>query len=245
MKNRKNKLIAIFAALLLVALPACSQDKNPEETTSAIEQPTVGSGEVTTYADNVATKDPGEVTTAPEQVKHANERTFKEVNDKVKVIADAANLRKDTVVSKDSEYKQVTKDTVLTRTGYDSEWYRVKLDGDNGTYYISAKVVTLVVEEKVLETPKTVYITAGSLKARSSPDFEASNNIVGYLSKGTAVKVVAEGDGWYRIEYKNKANEYSDYAYIGTKYTSETKPDGTETGKTEGTTEAVTEKKSV
>ena len=212
MKNRKNKLIAIFAALLLVALPACSQDKNPEETTSAIEQPTVGSGEVTTYADNVATKDPGEVTTAPEQVKHANERTFKEVNDKVKVIADAANLRKDTVVSKDSEYKQVTKDTVLTRTGYDSEWYRVKLDGDNGTYYISAKVITLVVEEKVLETPKTVYITAGSLKARSSPDFEASNNIVGYLSKGTAVKVVAEGDGWYRIEYKNKANEYTQKA---------------------------------
>ena len=245
MKNRKNKLIAIFAALLLVALPACSQDKNPEETTSAIEQPTVGSGEVTTYADNVATKDPGEVTTAPEQVKHANERTFKEVNDKVKVIADAANLRKDTVVSKVSEYKQVTKDAVLTRTGYDSEWYRVKLDGDNGTYYISAKVVTLVVEVKVLETPKTVYITAGSLKARSSPDFEASNNIVGYLSKGAAVKVVAEGDGWYRIEYKNKANEYSDYAYIGTKYTSETKPDGTETGKTEETTEAVTEKKSV
>ncbi len=232
MKNMKNKVIVILAALMLATLPACAQSgNNPEETTT--KQPDISTTE-TTYADQPVdnTGEPTETTAAPSTDKSASDRKFTETDDKVVVIAAAANLRTDTIVSADTKYKEVTKGTELTRTGYDEEWYRIKLADVEGTYYIKASVVNLVTEETVLETPRTMYVISNSLTVRSSPDFNASNNRIGYLSKGAEILVVAEGDGWYRIEYKNDKNEYGDYAYVGAnpKYTSTEKPEDTNQG---------------
>lgn len=82
-------------------------------------------------------------------------------------------------------------------------WVKVKHDDTTG--YVYGSYVS-----KASSTTK--YVTASSLNVRSSAS--TSGSILGSLSKGTAVKVISESNGWSKIEYNGGVG------YVSSKYLS-------------------------
>lgn len=62
---------------------------------------------------------------------------------------------------------------------------------------------------------KTMYVTADNLNVRTGPGTSYSS--VGYLSKGTAVEMLGEENGWAKINYNGS------YAYVSKGYLTENK----------------------
>ena len=137
----------------------------------------------------------------------------------VYVATDALNLR----TEPSTNGKVVTKlyfGTKLERVAKNQEWSVVIYNG--AQYYLNSAYLTT---EDVtgsdfiaLDQPVVKTVTAASLKKRTSPWMDETNeNVAGYLTKGATVTCVAiSPDGaWYRIQEAD-----GQYYYVGARYLS-------------------------
>lgn len=70
------------------------------------------------------------------------------------------------------------------------------------------------------EDTLTMYVTADVLRMRSTPDFSADNNIIGYLKRGDVVQVLLLTDDYAIIAFDD-----DQIAYVGINYLSELPPE--------------------
>ena len=123
-----------------------------------------------------------------------------------------ANLRVRAAATTNSERLGVLpKGTAVATYGKANGWYEIRYNGKKA--YICAKYTTTTKPKPVQTT--TVYTTA-DLWVRAEASMNGKK--LGVLKKDTAVETYGKANGWYEIRYNGKK------AYIGTKYTTTTKP---------------------
>ncbi len=211
------KKFAIILAALLLALSVCSckNNNNPEDTSgnSVIINPngsTSQNGENNTEGDDSSTTEVDIPST---------EKTFEDRNETVYIIskAGAVNLRSDTVISAETIVKSENNGYELKRTGVstddENEWSRVIYNDQ--VCYIKSKFVTTLknLDEGFNDVSKTL-IAKGNIWVRIAPDY--IHEEVGAIKPGAEIKVIAEKEGWYKIEFEDTYTEKGEY-YISSK----------------------------
>ena len=138
--------------------------------------------------------------------------TTKPATVKTTTVYTTANLRVRAAATTKSERLGVLpKGTAVTTYGKANGWYEIRYNGKKA--YICAKYTTTTKPKPVQTT--TVYTTA-DLWIRAEASMNGKK--LGVLKKNTAVETYGKANGWYEIRYNGKK------AYIGTKYTTTTKP---------------------
>ena len=123
-----------------------------------------------------------------------------------------ANLRvRDAATTNSERLGVLPKGTAVATYGKANGWYEIRYNGKKA--YICAKYTTTTKPKPVQTT--TVYTTA-DLWVRAEASMNGKK--LGVLKKDTAVETYGKANGWYEIRYNGKK------AYIGTKYTTTTKP---------------------
>ena len=131
---------------------------------------------------------------------------------KTTTVYTTANLRVRAAATTNSERLGVLpKGTAVATYGKANGWYEIRYNGKKA--YICAKYTTTTKPKPVQTT--TVYTTA-DLWVRAEASMNGKK--LGVLKKDTAVETYGKANGWYEIRYNGKK------AYIGTKYTTTTKP---------------------
>ena len=131
---------------------------------------------------------------------------------KTTTVYTTANLRVRAAATTNSERLGVLpKGTAVATYGKANGWYEIRYNGKKA--YICAKYTTTTKPKPVQTT--TVYTTA-DLWVRAEASMNGKK--LGMLKKDTAVETYGKANGWYEIRYNGKK------AYIGTKYTTTTKP---------------------
>ncbi len=160
-------------------------------------------------------------TTKPAATKPAEVKTTTKY---VNVSSGSLNMRK-SGSARAAIVASLKKGTAVTVYSESNGWAKVKADGKDGyvsTKYLSASkpgTTTAPAATKPAEvktTTKYVNVNSGSLNVRKSAAGSAA--IVTTLSKGTAVTVYSESNGWAKITANGKEG------YVSTAYLSTTKP---------------------
>ena len=139
--------------------------------------------------------------------------TTKPATVKTTTVYTTANLRVRAAATTKSERLGVLpKGTAVTTYGKANGWYEIRYNGKKA--YICAKYTTTTKPTTTVKTT-TVYTTA-DLWIRAEASMNGKK--LGVLKKDTAVETYGRANGWYEIRYNGKK------AYIGTKYTTTTKP---------------------
>ena len=123
-------------------------------------------------------------------------------------------LRKEANVTSTS-LGSIPKETKLTSTKYNSNWYYVEYNGNQG--YIAKSSATTInflpTGFEALEGgAKVMYANAKTINVRPYP--VANDTIakaVGSYSLNDEVTVVAQNEGWYQIKYVKNGTEYDYY----------------------------------
>jgi uncharacterized protein YgiM (DUF1202 family) len=245
-----RKLIAILTALLLTAsLCACNDTPDDEETTSGktiIIQTEETSDTETESATESKTEDSTETEeVAPNEIQNPDYYTYTQLEtpETVYVLSatGAANLRAGDYTMIGS----VKTGTALERTGIsegNGYWSQVVYDGQ--TCYIASNLVTTLadLDEGFTEVTKTLTKGDGSLKIRIAPDM--NSEVIGYISAGEEISVIAENAEWYKIEFVpyGATEKATGYIVANPEYfvSNESTAEETEVA-TESTTETATE----
>ena len=122
------------------------------------------------------------------------------------VTASSLNVRSSASTS-GSILGSLSKGTAVKVISESNGWSKIEYNG--GVGYVSSKYLS---SSSSSTTTTTKYVTASSLNVRSSAS--TSGSILGSLSKGTAVKVISESNGWSKIEYNGGVG------YVSSKYLS-------------------------
>ncbi|MDD6610873.1 MAG: SH3 domain-containing protein [Clostridiales bacterium] len=139
--------------------------------------------------------------------------TTKPATVKTTTVYTTANLRVRAAATTKSERLGVLpKGTAVTTYGKANGWYEIRYNGKKA--YICAKYTTTTKPTTTVKTT-TVYTTA-DLWIRAEASMNGKK--LGVLKKDTAVETYGRANGWYEIRYNGKK------AYIGTKYTTTTRP---------------------
>ena len=203
-----RKLIAILTALLLTAsLCACNDTPDDEETTSGktiIIQTEETSDTETESATESAEETSSETETEDtDEIQNPDYYTYTELEtpETVYVLSatGAATLRA-------GDY------TIITSLANGAELERIGIsNGGNGfwsqvvyeeqTCYIASHLITALadLDEGFTEVTKTLTKADGSLKIRMAPDM--NSEVIGYISAGEEISVIAESAEWYKIEF--------------------------------------------
>ena len=86
-------------------------------------------------------------------------------------------------------------------TTEDGSWHHISSGGFEG--YVSSQYVLTGDEAKAAvadNIKKMAIITTDSLRVRTEPVFEGSDNVVGAVARDERYEVLSEGDGWVEIE---------------------------------------------
>ena len=86
-------------------------------------------------------------------------------------------------------------------TSEDGGWYHISSGGFEG--YVSSQYVLTGEDARAAAADnikKMAVITTDSLRVRSEPVFEGSDNVVGAVARDERYEVLSEGDGWVQIE---------------------------------------------
>ena len=133
------------------------------------------------------------------------------------VTASSLNVRSSASTS-GSILGSLSKGTAVKVISESNGWSKIEYNG--GVGYVSSKYLS---SSSSSTTTTTKYVTASSLNVRSSAS--TSGSILGSLSKGTAVKVISESNGWSKIEYNGGVG------YVSSKYLSSSSSSTTTTTK--------------
>ncbi len=138
----------------------------------------------------------------------------------VKITAQALNVR----TGAGTNFKvlgTLSEGQTVAYSGEQNGWLKISYHGQDA--WISKKFAQAVTDGSAqtdsaqqTENEKVMYVTASSLNVRSGEG--TSNAVLGTVSRGQAVSVLSESNGWARIKYG------SGNSYVSAKYLSETKP---------------------
>lgn len=161
---------------------------------------------------------------------------FTEVDDTVYVISIKLNVRTSPELKDDNKVEKLSANYAdsFNRTGYNSEWTRIKVDGVDyyvKSDYVSTNKPTTVFDQNVGR--ETVYIVnvASSIYIRSTTNLDFSENRLTSLSLGdslvrlgVASEADAEGIYWAKVEVTFKDGNTA-IGYVNNKYLA-TSPNG-------------------
>lgn len=133
------------------------------------------------------------------------------------VTGTALNIRKgpcrtDDVIGKTTKgkvHKILSEKTeVIKKEGYVHVWYKINFNGKEG--WVSSDYVDILagqyasklVSVKIKTTSLEGTVTASLLNVRTAPTTQAES--FGKASNGQKYKILAESDGWYKINFKGK-----------------------------------------
>lgn len=106
----------------------------------------------------------------------------------------------------------ISKNTVVNVLDTQNGWDKININ--NITGWVSnnylANYTTTGKQENVVNSEKTLVITANVLNVRNNPTTNSA--VIGSLKYNTTVIAVAQENGWYKIKYNNG------YAYISSAY---------------------------
>ena len=124
---------------------------------------------------------------------------------------------KDTTLRKDASSTSATlgsipKETQLTSTKYNSNWYYVEYEGQQG--YIQKSSATTINFlptgfEDIVGGPKIMYANAKTINVRPYPVVnDTIAKVVGSYNLNDEVTVIAQNANWYKIKYVKNGTEY-------------------------------------
>jgi beta-N-acetylglucosaminidase/SH3-like domain-containing protein len=154
-----------------------------------------------------------------EHAVHAEQTTPTQVNNQVttkyvNISSGTLNMRKDASTSS-SVVAVLTKGTAVTVYSETNGWAKVEVNGQAGyvssLYLSTAKPSESSSSVKETYTTKYVNIASGSLNLRTSATTQSS--VVAKLSKGTAVQVYSEANGWAKVSANGKEG-YINLSYL-------------------------------
>lgn len=203
---KKNLLVVLLAALLLVSAVACGDQGTEKETDSGTDtnvETTVNSGEGTNPEGTNEVTNPVEDNTSASVGDNVSEEnpTFTEVNKTLYVWYAAATIRSSTVLSDDNAIAWPTEGTTLVANAESTNWYRITYE--DKTAYIAKTVVGdyALIQGMTPVDNEEIEISA-DVNVRTFPSAEGGDKTIrGALKKGTKVTRVAKGENWSCILY--------------------------------------------
>jgi uncharacterized protein YgiM (DUF1202 family) len=213
-----RKIVAIFVALLLTAsVCACTGNDQPEESTGDRIDIGVETTDGIGTNDTNETEDTSDIESTSESEAQPEELVFTPYDAPQTVFVmhknGAVNIRTAPNYNDDTVYKSLSNGTELKRIAISvgGEWSCVEYNGKE--YYIGSQCLTTLADVTAgfVSVEKTYTVATASVNVRIAPEVTELNgevtqyNVVGSLSEGDTVKVIAENTsiGWIQIEFES------------------------------------------